>query len=57
MRGSEEDRRVRARLASAPQDSLAYELLIEPDTVLEVELPAHVRVLGVDLADVRDPGA
>ncbi|HMJ34794.1 MAG TPA: hypothetical protein VK501_12850 [Baekduia sp.] len=57
MRGSEEDRRVRAHLASAPQNGLAYELLIEPDTVLEVDLPAHITVLAVDLADVRDASA
>jgi hypothetical protein len=57
MRGSEEDRRLRARLVSAPQNGLAYELLIEPDTVLEGDLPAHITVLAIDLADVRDAGA
>jgi hypothetical protein len=57
IRGSEEDRRVRARLACAPENGLAYELLIEPDTVLEVDLPAHIAVLPFDLADVRAEGA
>lgn len=48
---------MRARPVSAPQNGLAYELLIEPDTDLEVDLPAHVTVLAIDLADVRDAGA
>jgi hypothetical protein len=57
MNGSAEDRRVRARLVSAPQNGLAYELLIEPDTVLEVDVPSHITVLAIYLAAVRNAGA
>jgi hypothetical protein len=58
MRGSEEDRRLVARLATATwPDDVAAELLIEAGGAAPADAPQRCRLVEIDLAAASQPGS